>query len=74
MKVQIVSLGKKDAWYAERKNLVGNIGEFSSLITNKGGFCGGYFLSDNPIYVFGKDKDFAQREFTFVYVKVHQIK
>lgn len=71
MKVKIVALGKGDAWYPQRKEIIGNIGEFNPIISYKGGFRSGDFLSDEPIHAYGTD--YAFKDFVFAYVKVHKL-
>ncbi len=72
MKVRIVAIGKKDAWYSDRKFIIGEVGTLESSWTANGGFRAGDFIPDNPIHFY--NDDFTCEYFCFYRVKVHQIK
>ncbi|MBE0574146.1 hypothetical protein IH575_04560 [Candidatus Dojkabacteria bacterium] len=55
MKVKITAIGKKDAFYEDRSNFIGLVGEFTESNTTKKGWKGGTFISDTPIMYIGID-------------------
>lgn len=73
MKVKILALGKKDAWYPSRKYIIGNTGEFSPVpsLTYPGGFRAGDFHSDESIHVF--ETYYTYEKFVFAHVKIHKL-
>lgn len=49
MKVKVIRLGKKDAFYKQRKELIGLTGEWKDIVGRRNdGWYGGTLTFDNP--------------------------
>lgn len=71
MKVKIVSLGKEDAFYPDRKELIGKVGYFKENYKGKY-WLGGYFA---PTKKKLKDENWDSDDFyVFAYVRVEKVK
>jgi len=70
MKVKIIRLSKKDAFWDDRKKIIGSVGEWEYSIDMHNGWTGGKFIPDVPIqYVTMSDGACH-----FAYVKTEQVK
>jgi len=74
MRAKIISISKDDAYYEDRKELVGKTGEFFKDNDTGHGFYSGDFKSDEPIMITTPHGEpIVKNEIYFYKVKVKEI-
>ncbi len=70
MKVKIIRLGREDAWYHDRKRIIGITSRWEYTVDMDRNWTGGKFISDTEIEFI----TFEDSAIHFAYVKFEEVK